>query len=48
MNQEFSVEHKDVPTHLEVRDEKDLNRTLTPLKAVHDAVIVDSSDLDIA
>ena len=32
---------------LEERDEKDINREVSPLKAAKDAIIIDSSELNI-
>ena len=43
----FSVKINGLVADLEARDQRDLNRPLAPLKPADDAIIVDSSDLDI-
>ncbi|HZJ97714.1 MAG TPA: (d)CMP kinase [Oligella sp.] len=43
----FSVKLNGLVADLEARDQRDLNRSLAPLKPADDAIIVDSSDLDV-
>lgn len=43
----FSVKLNGLVADLEARDQRDLNRLLAPLKPADDAIIVDSSDLDV-
>lgn len=43
----FSVKISGLVADLEARDQRDLNRSFAPLKPADDAIIVDSSDLDI-
>lgn len=43
----FSVKLNGLIADLEARDQRDLNRALAPLKPADDAIIVDSSDLDV-
>lgn len=47
MNKGFSVRLNSLITDLEVRDHRDLNRELAPLKPADDAITVDSTDLSI-
>lgn len=47
MNKGFSVKLNSLIADLEARDQRDINREFAPLKPADDAIIVDSSDLDI-
>lgn len=47
MGKGFSVKLNGLVADLEARDQRDLNRALAPLKPADDAIIVDSSDLDV-
>ena len=38
---------EDIKKSLQDRDEKDINRDISPLKAAKDAIIIDSSELNI-
>jgi len=38
---------EDIRKSLEDRDEKDINRDISPLKAAKDAVIIDSTQLNV-
>lgn len=47
MGKGFSVKINSLIADLEARDQRDVNRDIAPLKPASDAIIVDSSDLDI-
>lgn len=47
MKKGFSVKINGLIADLEARDQRDLNRSHAPLKPADDAIVVDSSDLDI-
>ena len=47
LNNDSTANIEDIKKSLQDRDEKDINRDISPLKAAKDAIIIDSSELNI-
>ena len=43
-----SADYNEILREIKERDERDRNRAVAPLKPAADAVVIDSSDMDIA
>lgn len=43
----IDCDYEEIKTEIKIRDERDMNREIAPLKQAEDAILIDSSDLSI-